>query len=75
MVRADYVIYWQKQYSELDNKLKGINTQNLGKLGEDLKRRQNIVANIADFLECVADMNNPAIENICKAIEEKVGKL
>ena len=50
--------------------LEGIGIQNIGRLGEDLKRRQDISANIADFLDLVSDMNNPSISDVCTAIEE-----
>lgn len=72
VVRAEYVKYWQDEFNELDNKLKGIDLQNLGKLNEDLKWRQDISSNIADFLDVVSDMNNPDIEDICVTIEEKL---
>ena len=35
-----------------------------------MKRRQDISANIADFLDLVSDMNNPSISDVCTAIEE-----
>ena len=72
ITRANYVKYWQQQYDELNASLQGIELQNIGKLGEDLKRRQNIACNIADFLEVVSDMNNPAMENIKIVILEKL---
>lgn len=71
-VRANYVLYWQEKFEELKNKLQRISVQNIGKLGENLKRRQNISANIADFLECVSDMNNPSVEDVCTAVESKL---
>lgn len=72
--RANYVKYWQQQYEELEESLKGIDLQNIGKLGEELKRRQNIASNIADFLQVVSDMNNPEIADIKIVIEEKLSK-
>ena len=70
--RAEYVKYWQNEYEKLRDSLIGIQPQNLGKLGEDLKRAQDISSNVAEFLETVADMNNPAIEDVSVAIEEKL---
>lgn len=75
ITRANYVKYWQQQYDELNASLQGIELQNIGKLGEDLKRRQNIACNIADFLEVVSDMNNPEMENIKIVILEKLREL
>lgn len=72
VIRANYVKYWQQQYSELKESLQGIEIQNLGRLGADLKRRQDISSNIAAFLDFVADMNNPGIDNVCTAIERQL---
>lgn len=49
-IRAEYVKYWQKEYEDLNNSLQGIKIQNIGRLGDDLKRAQNISANVAEFL-------------------------
>ena len=72
VIRANYVIYWQKQYEELNNVLKEVDIPNLGRLGDDLKRRQDISSNIANFLDLVSDLNNPSIENIGISIENKL---
>lgn len=72
MARAEYVKYWQKQYLELKESLQEIDIQNMGKLGDDLKRRQDIASNVANFLEVVSDMNNPAIADVALAIEQKL---
>lgn len=74
ITRAQYVKHWQDEFSELESTLKEINVQNLGKLNEDLKRRQDISSNIAEFLDVVSDMNNPNIEDVCVAIEEKLSQ-
>ncbi len=74
ITRAKYVKHWQDEFRELENTLKEINVQNLGKLNEDLKRRQDISSNIADFLDVVSDMNNPNIEDVCMRIEEKLAQ-
>lgn len=70
--RAYYVKYWENEFNELHNALKDISVQNLGKLNEDLKRCQDISANIAEFLDVISDMNNPDIENLCLCIEDKL---
>lgn len=74
VTRANYVKYWQQQYYELEESLQGIGLQNIGKLGDDLKRRQNIASNIADFLDVISDMNNPKIADIKIVIGEKLSK-
>lgn len=72
IIRANYVVYWQQQYEELNNVLKEINISNLGRLGDDLKRRQDISSNIANFLDLISDLNNPSIEDMGIAIENKL---
>ncbi len=72
ITRAKYVKHWQDEFKKLENTLQEINVQNLGKLNEDLKRRQDISSNIAEFLDVVSDMNNPKIEDVCAIIEEKL---
>ncbi len=74
ITRAKYVKHWQDEFRELENTLKEINVQNLGKLNEDLKRRQDISSNIAEFLDVVSDMNNPNIKDVCMRIEEKLAQ-
>ena len=74
VTRAKYVKHWQDEFKELENTLKEINVQNLGKLNEDLKRRQDISSNIAEFLDVVSDMNNPNIADVCMSIEEKLSQ-
>ena len=70
--RIEYIKYWQEEFSKLQDALKEIEIQNIGKLNEDLKRRQDISSNIAEFLDFVSDMNNPNIEDVCIRIEEKL---
>lgn len=74
VIRAKYVKHSQDEFNELEGTLKEINVQNLGKLNEDLKRRQDISSNIAEFLDAVSDMNNPNIEDVSKVIEEKLNQ-
>lgn len=70
--RAGYVKYWENQFKELDQELKGISVQNLGKLNMDLKRYQDISSNIATFLDVVSDMNNPNVADVSSRVEEKL---
>lgn len=72
IARAKYVKYWQDQFRELEKTLEGIKVQNIGNLNEDLKQRQDISSNIAEFLDVVSDMNNPNIEDVCIGIEEEL---
>ena len=69
--RARYVRYWKEEFNALRKELADIEPYELGRLGEDLKRMQEIKTNIAEFLDKVSDMNNPEADDICIAIEEK----
>lgn len=69
--RARYVRYWKEEFNALRKELADIEPYELGRLGEDLKRMQEIKTNIAEFLDKVSDMNNPEADDICVAIEEK----
>lgn len=70
--RAKYVKYWQEECDKLETALKGISVQNLGSFPQDLKKMKNIAANVAEFLNMVADMNNPAMEDVVDAIKHKL---
>lgn len=70
--RARYVKYWKEEFNALRSELSGLEPYELGKLGEDLKRIQEIKTNIADFLDTVADMNNPHTDDVFLAIEKKL---
>lgn len=72
LIRANFVKYWQDELSKLKDVTNGIDAQNLGPLTEDLKHRQDIASNIAEFLGMVSDMNNPQIDDISDAIEKKL---
>lgn len=74
IIRIDYVKYWEDEFIKLKEKLDGLSVQNLGRLPEDLKRRQDISSNVAEFLDVVSDMNNPNIEDVCVVIEEKLSQ-
>lgn len=70
--RAEYVKYWQEKYQELKGAIQGIDAQNLGTLTEDLKRYQDIAANIVTFIDTIADMNNPEIKDVSAVIKDKL---
>ena len=72
LIRAGLVKYWQDELAKLKEALRGIETQNLGPLTEDLKHRQDIAANIAAFMGLVSDMNNPQMSNVADEIRKKL---
>lgn len=75
LTRIAYVKHWKKEYEDLETELKGLSPDEMGNLGKDLKRFLNIKTNIADFLDVVADMNNPEIENVNTSIENKLAEI
>lgn len=70
--RIQYIKYWEDKFKELQGQLAQIDFVNAGNLIEDLKRTQNIVLSMDEFLAKVCDMNNPNISNVNKAIENKL---
>lgn len=72
IARVEYVKYWQGEFRKLQEALEAIDVQNLGNFSRDLKRCQDISANIAEFLDVVSDMNNPKIKDVTLRIEEKL---
>jgi hypothetical protein len=68
--RANYVKYWKNQFTELDEGLQEFEPYEMGKLGDDLKRRLDIKNSIAEFLDTIADMNNPQLAEVTMRIEE-----
>lgn len=71
--RIKYITYWQDQFKKLKAEMIKIeDVINAGSVIDDLKRTQNIIINIDEFLGKVSDMNNPSIPNINIAIENKL---
>ncbi len=68
--RARYVRYWKEQFEALRRELADLEPYELGRLGDDLKKINEIKSNIAEFLDAVADMNNPAEMDACIAMEK-----
>ena len=73
--RIKYVQYWQEECKKLNAEMQEIYPQNWGNLSETLKRYQNIAANIIEFLDTVADMNNPKVTDITEAVKEKLAEM
>lgn len=71
--RIQYIAYWQAEFKKLKDEMNKIeDVINAGSVIDDLKRTQNIIFNIDEFLGKVADMNNPSIPNINISIENKL---
>ncbi|NFI94856.1 hypothetical protein FC961_10705 [Clostridium botulinum] len=70
--RIPYIRYWQDKYKELQEQISQIDVVNAGNIIDDLKKTQNIVLSMDEFLAKVADMNNPNASDVNKAIEDKL---
>lgn len=74
LVRAEYISYWQQECDKLEAAIKGLDPANAVELAADLKRYKNIAASVGEFLDMVADRNNPDIQDVEVQIEEAVRK-
>lgn len=70
--RIPYIKYWQDKYKELKEQISQIDIVNAGNIINDLKKTQNIVLSMDEFLAKVADMNNPNVSDVNRAIEDKL---
>ncbi|NFH70594.1 TIR domain-containing protein [Clostridium botulinum] len=70
--RIPYIRYWQDKYKEVQEQISQIDVVNAGNIIDDLKKTQNIVLSMDEFLATVADMNNPNVSDVNKAIEDKL---
>lgn len=75
LIRAGFVKYWQDELAKLKGVISELDAQNIGPLAQDLKRRQDIASNMAEFLDVISDMNNPQIHNVSDAIKENLEKM
>lgn len=74
LVRAEYISYWQQEYSKLEATVKGLDPANAVELAADLKRYKNIASSIGEFLSIVTDRNNPDIREVEVQIEKALLK-
>jgi hypothetical protein len=72
--RTQYVKFWREKFDELHKELRVLEPHEIGPLGNDLKRLEDIKNNIAAFLDTVADMNNPQISDVTMRIEDELKK-
>ena len=64
-----YIKYWQDEFNSLNSKRQGIQNENASEIDNRLKKIRKISLNIGEFINTVANMNNPRTENIFKAID------
>lgn len=74
LVRAEYIKYWQQECDKLEASIKGLEPENITELAADLKQYKSIASSIGEFLNIVADMNNPDIQEVEIQIEKAILK-
>jgi len=62
--RLDYIKHWTEKHSELELKLKSVNTTDAIELYKDLKHYENIRTTIDEFLSVLTDMNSPTFTEL-----------
>ncbi len=70
--RSGYIKHWQEKCGKMEGELKTLDRVNSLKLTEDLKRLRNIAENIGEFMDAIADMNNPDENNLVTAIVDNL---
>lgn len=63
-----YIKYWQDEFDSLSLKRQGIQNENASEIDTRLKRLREISLHIGEFIETVANMNNPLAKDILEAI-------
>lgn len=74
LIRAGYIQYWQQECSKLEAAIKGLDLANAAELTADLKRYRSIASSMGEFLNMVADRNNPDIQEVEFQIERALLK-
>ncbi len=70
--RIEYIRYWNEQYEEICQKLKGLPSGSAVSIGEKCDRYNQILNSIDEFLSFVADANCPPIYSVIEEICERV---
>ncbi len=74
LTRAEYIKYWQHECDKLEASLKGLEPEYISGLAADLRQYKSIASSIGEFLNMVADMNNPDIQEVEVQIEKAILK-
>lgn len=72
LVRAEYIKYWQKECDKLESAIKELEPEYITELAAELKQYKSIASTIGEFLNMVADMNNPDIQDVEVQIEKAI---
>lgn len=74
LVRAGYIKYWQQECGNLEASIRELEPEYITGLAADLKQYKSIASSIGEFLDIVADMNNPDIQEVEVQIEKAILK-
>ena len=74
LVRAEYIKYWQQECDKLEASIKGLEPEYITELAAELKKYKSITSSIGEFLNIIADMNNPNIKEVEVQIEKAILK-
>lgn len=74
LIRAGYIKYWQQECGNLETSIRELEPEYITGLAADLKQYKSIASSIGEFLNIVADMNNPDIQEVEVQIEKALLK-
>lgn len=74
MVRAEYIKYWQQECDNLEASIRELEPEYITELAAELKQYKSIASSIGEFLNMVADINNPDIQEVEVQIEKAILK-
>ncbi len=78
--RIEYIKYWEKQKTELDEAMKSVGSEKLQGFRKDIDLYEDVRNTISELLEILKDMNtltakihsDSGFKELLKAIEEKI---
>ena len=70
--RISYINFWENESAKLEAAMESISMTNRAEATNTLKKMKQISIGIGEFLETVADMNNPDIVDISEHIYTKI---
>ena len=70
--RGEYIRYWANESTKLDNMIKSLPSATTSELSKTLKESITIQNAMGEFLEQVASVNNPPVENAIEGILKKI---
>ena len=65
---TEYIAHWQRETEQYKAAMHAIEPENQAGMPEELRQMKHIAASIGEFLQTVADMNNPDISDAGDAI-------